>query len=183
MLSCYSGGITDLNTGYSEFQPEGSFQTDWHSWTLPCCLWGAPASPELLLQHRQLAQVRAGSGLLPSLVGLGLALDMQNHQPVLTVILTDCCTPGTQQDRDSDLIYLSEVVQRWTHARTIFHFSWQSRTPFMFPVLPAPLLGPSCLLLLLHSHPCASPYLQQVCPAFLHMDVSWGIPSNVRRAV
>lgn len=46
---------------------------------LPCCLWEAPASPELLLQHCQLAQVRAGPRLLPSLVGLGLALDMQNH--------------------------------------------------------------------------------------------------------
>lgn len=55
----------------------------------------------------QLAQVRAGPGLF-SLVGLGLALDMQNHQAVVTVILTDCCTPGTLQDWDSDLIYLSE---------------------------------------------------------------------------
>lgn len=76
--------------------------------TLPCCLWGASGTPELLLQHGQLAQVRAGPGLLCSLVGLGLALDMQNHQAVVTVILTDYCIPGTQQDWDSDLIYLSE---------------------------------------------------------------------------
>lgn len=42
----------------------------------------------------QLAQIRAGHRLLSSLVGLELALDMQNHQAVVTVILIDCHTLG-----------------------------------------------------------------------------------------
>lgn len=167
MLFCYSRGLEDLNT---EFQHEGSFQTVSQPWLNTSLLpLGGRASPK---QHNQLAQVRAGPGLLSSLLGLGLALVMQNHQAVVTVILADCCSRGTQQDWDSDLIYLSEVEQRWTHARTIFHFCQQSRAPFMFPVSPAPLLGPSCLLELLHSHPCASPYLQQLCPTWMSLEVS-----------
>lgn len=48
--------------------------------------------------------------LLSSLLGPGLALDILKHQAVVTVILTDSGNLGTEQDRDSDLIYLSEVA-------------------------------------------------------------------------
>lgn len=82
---------------------------------------------------------------------------MQNHRAVVTVILTECCTLGTQQHQDSNLIYLSEVALWWTHARTIFHFSQQSRAPLLFCVLPALFLAPFCLLVLLHPHSIPGP--------------------------
>lgn len=181
MLFGYSRGIKNMDISYTEFQPGGSFQTDKDSWTLfPAASGGTEPflSCSCSPVRSQLAQIRAGHGLLSSLVGLELALDMQNHQAVVTVILIDCHTLGTQQDRDSDLIYLSEVALRWTHARTIFHFSGPSRAPLLFCVASP---TPSSLLPLgaaaPPSHPCAIPYLQQVCPSFLHVDVSRGSPS------
>lgn len=150
MFFSYPRGIKDLDIGYNEFQPKEIFQTvrqpqlD-HSSLLPLegsrHFWAAGAGQRA---------VRPGCSHL--LGGLGLILDTQNHQVAVTVVLTGCCYLSTQQDWDSDLIYLSGVSLRWTHARTIFHF-WQSRAPLLFSVLPAPLLAPSCLLVLLHPHP------------------------------
>lgn len=154
MLFCYSRGIKDLHTGYAEFQPEGRKQYDNHSWILPCCLWRAPASPELLLQYGS-----AGTG--------------QSRTWAVLFGGTRACTghakpPGSCHCHLDRLLHswhparlglwFNLLKWRWTHARTIFHFSWQSRASFMFPVLPVPLLGPSCPLLLLHSHPSANPY-------------------------
>lgn len=78
-----------------------SRQSDNHSWTLFLAASGGTEpflSSSCSPARSRLAQIRAGPRLLSSLVGGGLALDMQNHQAVVTLTLKGICSLGTQQD-------------------------------------------------------------------------------------